>query len=88
MTDEELHDALIGLYAYDTGSISAGIHDERLRAKVKAHLLSLDETAFRLTLSRMVRDHWLTEERLAMRYGIEDIRCFIDWMADRMDIDI
>jgi hypothetical protein len=33
MTDEELIEALTALYAYDTGSVDSGIHDDALKAR-------------------------------------------------------
>lgn len=91
MTEQELRDALDGLYAYDQGSRDSGIHDEALRAKCIGELqsrLGPHEVAPRLFLSRMIRDMFLTEEALAQGYGIEDVMSFIKWLGTHMGMDV
>lgn len=88
MSDDELKDALMGLFAYDTGSVDSGIHDEVLRERVIGLLHKMDEEEFRLKMSRFVRDWFLTEEALAQRYGIEDVKDFIEWLGDWMQYDV
>lgn len=87
MTDDELRDALEGLYAYDSGSVSSGIRDETLRARCIAELQARTgpyELFPRVLIGRMVRDLWLSEEALAEGYGPEEAREFINWLDDRM----
>ncbi len=81
MTDAEFANAMIGIYAYDTGSVDSGIHDELLRARVIAELR---RDGGEVRLSRLVRDHFLSEEALAKHYGIEDVSHFIRWLDDQM----
>jgi hypothetical protein len=88
VTHEELSDALDGLHAYDSGCTDSGIHDEALRARVKAHLATLDDDKWRWTMSRIVRDLYLSEEALEQGYGLEDVAGCIKWLADRMEIDL
>jgi hypothetical protein len=91
MDDETLSNALIGLFAYDTGSVDSGIHDEALRSRVIRELRRLadeDGEADRVRLSRIVREAFLTEEALELRYGIEDVKEFIDWLSNRMEYDV
>lgn len=90
MTDDEFADAMIGIYAYDTGSVDSGIHDEILRSRCIAelHRNEHDPNFFRLRMSRLVREHFLSEEMLAKQYGIEDVSHFIRWLADRMGYDL
>lgn len=77
MSEQELREALDGLFAYDTGAVDSGIHDEALRQKciaaIKALPLAPGELVPRLWLSRLVRDRYLSEEALAQGYGIEDV---------------
>lgn len=64
MEESELRDALNGLYAYDTGSIDSGIHDEALRKRCVEELRSRAgqyELYPRLFIGRMVRDLYLSE---------------------------
>lgn len=91
MTDEELSDALDGLFAYDNGFTDSGIHDEALRARVIERLRSLSFSAgdeFRLTITRIVRELWMSEKALAQGYGIDDVAGFVKWLAARMEIDL
>ncbi len=88
MKRDELRDALGGLFAYDVGCTDSGIKDELLRERVKAHLNAMDDTQFRLEMSRYVRDAYLAESQLEQRYGIEDVREFLDWLAQDMGIDV
>lgn len=89
MTDDELRNALDGLYAYDTGCVDSGVHDEALRERCIAEMRSRmgpHDIAPRLFLSRLIRDMWLTEEALAQGYGIEDVMSFAAWLDERMEI--
>lgn len=84
MTDEELRAALDGLFAYDSGCVDSGIHDEDLRERCLAELrrqTGRHEVMPRLLLSRMMRDMWLSEEALAQGYGIEDAMSFAEWVS-------
>jgi hypothetical protein len=89
MTEQELRDALEGLYAYDSGARGSGIHDEALRqrciAAIKAIPYGPHELAPRLWLSRLIRDMWLSENALSQGYGIEDAISFLKWLEEYMD---
>lgn len=83
MTDDELSDALDGLYAYDQGSIDSGIHDARLRARVVAEILAMPKDENQLypdRLARIAREMWLSEEAIAAGYGLEEVHRFVDWL--------
>ncbi len=92
MTEQELRDALDGLYAYDGGATDSGIHDEVLRQKcittIKAMPLKPGELVPRLWLSRLIRDMWLSEEVLEQGYGIEDAISFLRWLEEEMEIPV
>jgi hypothetical protein len=96
MTDEELTDALAGLFAYDTGSVDSGIHDEALKERCFEQLrqyglqeglrLAPPNDAIvldRLTvfLTRMLGER-ISEEALAQGYSIEDAMEFVHWLED------
>lgn len=84
MTDDELRDALDGLYAYDGGADS-GIHDESLRARVIQELKDRRGLgAWRAQVARLVREMWLSEEAIEQGYGTEDAVRFAQWLEDRM----
>jgi hypothetical protein len=90
LAEQELRDALEGLYAYDTGSHDSGIHDEALRqrciAAIKAMPIGRSELVPRLWLSRLIRDMWLSEDALNQGYGIEDAISFLKWLEERMEV--
>lgn len=85
MTEDEIRDALGGLHAYDAGSRSSGIHDERLRRRVIDALRALSEPDRRAMLARITRERYLTDEAIARGYGCEDARSFINWLDDYME---
>lgn len=90
MTDEELKDALDGLYAYDEGAADSGIRDEGLRERCIAALRQRrdeeEAAAWSAWTARLVRDMFLTDERIAQGYGLTDAVLFIRWLEDRMGV--
>ncbi|GLY32113.1 hypothetical protein [Kineosporia sp. NBRC 101731] len=92
MTQEELQDALLGLFAYDTGSRDSGIHDEALRQRVIGQLSGDErgehELIARRPISRVIRESFLTEEALDQGYGIEDVHGFLCWLSSEMGFDL
>ncbi len=86
MTDEELFDALDGLFAYDTGCTDSGIHDEALRARVKAALeKDLEGRPHSLAGPRLTK---FARRYLEEPYTLEDVASFIRWLADYMEIEL
>jgi hypothetical protein len=84
VTDQKLHDALDGLFAYDLGSTDSGIHDEALRERVKAELrrdCGPDQLAGQ-RLSAFAR------RLLEPPRGLEDVAEFIRWLSEFMEIDL
>ena len=89
MTGDELQRALDGLYAYDTGSVDSGIHDDQLRDRCIEELnRRTDAEDGRQFLSRLLRDMWLSEEALEQGYGYEDLIEFLKWLQESMDFDL
>lgn len=87
MTDEELSDALDGLYAYDTGGTDSGIHDEALRGRVKAELLADAKAASGSTLfgprvTRLARELFVSDRAIEQGYGLEDLDNFVAWLDE------
>lgn len=82
MTDDELRDALDGLYAYDVGATDSGIRDEALRERCKAALEAMSPAA----LSQLVSDMWLTPQARAAGYNALDAEEFTEWLADEMGV--
>lgn len=84
MTDEELFDALDGLFAYDTGCVDSGIHDEALRKRVKEELAK-DVGPYQIVGPRLSA---FAKTLLDPPYGLEDVANFIKWLANHMDIEL
>lgn len=94
MEREELFDYLSWFFAYDTGSTDTGIKDnfkksqlkkylhQNLDTKDKKELLCLTDNL----LGEFVREYFLTEEQMRKGYGLEDVKCFIDWLGEEMDL--
>lgn len=88
MSDADLWDALSALHAYDMGATDSGIHDERLRERVKETLRQMDPTVRLAFLARGIRDHMLSEEALQQGYGVADVEEFLEWVQSEMGIAI
>jgi hypothetical protein len=88
MEKARLSEALTGLMAYDLGATDSGIHDEELRADVKAYLGRLEENDLSRVLGEFVREQYLSDAALEEGYGLEEVREFIDWLRSGMDITI
>lgn len=80
MTDQELAEALEGLYAYDSGCVSSGIHDENLKARLHTVFHEKDASERVRFISQMVIDHYLSPEANKLRYGPEDALLFLRWV--------
>lgn len=92
MTEKELSDSLLGLFAYDIGCVDSGIKDEGLRNKVRLELFT-DPTRNKSQIvsnriSRIVRDAFLSDEAIADGYGLEDVAEFIVWLDEMMGIEL
>ncbi|GGR31337.1 hypothetical protein [Deinococcus ruber] len=81
MTDDQLFDALDGLYAYDSGSVDSGIHDELLRLQVVAYLADLPDLTRRETVGLFLWMQYLCPERVVQGYGPADAHEWLNWAA-------
>ncbi|WP_025909345.1 hypothetical protein [Priestia flexa] len=88
MEQKKLFESLDGLFAYDTGCTDSGIKDEQLREEITDYLHSLEDDDFRITLSTYIREYYVSEKAVEQGYGIEDVAEFINWLSDRMGIDL
>jgi hypothetical protein len=90
MTQQEAFDAMINLYAHDTGC-SSGINDQVLREEVKSFLKAEDEKPENQNrniprfLDPLVRDHFLSDKALSSGYGSEDVHEFVEWLECGLD---
>ena len=88
--DDHLFAVLAGLVRY-RGSYSRDgdtVRDADGYNVVKDYLESLDADALRLTLSRFIRESYLTESQLARGQGIADAVRALDWLYLEMGIDV
>jgi hypothetical protein len=87
MTDEELGEALVWLYARDCGLVAAAGDESGLRARCRQAIwdrLVGDEADLRVWTSRLVRDVFLSETALANGHGIDDACEFWNWFDQTM----
>lgn len=87
VTEEELREALHGLFADDMGAPrpGAGMRGRALRDQVKGELHARRGSAgWAAWLARTVRDMWLSDEALAGGYDAEEAFLFLDWLPKRM----
>lgn len=85
MTDEELREALHGLFAHDMGARHLGVRDEELRARCKAELhMRRGSAGWPPWLARLTREMWLSEEAIADGYDAEEADLFLRWLPARM----
>jgi hypothetical protein len=101
MTDDELWDALEGIYAYDMGCVDSGIHDEALKRRCreeldrrKQELLHEREvpgpkrTADRRFWAERLGDMYLSDEAIDQGYGVDDVVEFVNWLGREMFYDL
>ena len=82
MSFDDFKNAVIGLFAYDTGCVDSGIHDPQLRAQCIAWLNALTEDQQRKVLSDLVRECFLEPAALEKGYGWEDAGSFCEWLGE------
>lgn len=91
MTESELRDALGVLYANDTIYRDPETKDDELRNRCVNEIWNRcrrGQSEARLLFSRIIRKMWLSEDALALGYGIEDAMKFIKWLEDSMYLNI
>jgi hypothetical protein len=88
MDKEKLFDSIDGLFAYDSGCVDSGIHDESLRQEIKDYLDNLSDDNFRIILTEYIRKYFVSEEAVEKKYGIEDVANFIRWLEEYMSISL
>jgi hypothetical protein len=98
VTEDELFDALDGLMAYDEGATDSGIHDEDLRERCKAELRRIRDTDGKTVVIRGETHvvgssdafdammHRFINRLFADGYGYSDVREFVEWMDETMEI--
>ena len=83
MDKTEFLEAIDGLWAYDTGCVDSGIHDEVLRTKVIQFLDSEPKKTL----------EWLGEHAVQLLtssqgYTLEDVHGLMAWLEDRMHYSV
>ena len=87
MTDDELREALIWLYASDCGLARPTHNDTALRHHCRQAVwdrLVGGEVNLRVWMSRLVREVFLSEAALANGHGIDDACEFWSWFDHAM----
>jgi len=79
LTFEQTRDAVDGLFAYDSGAVDSGIHDEALRVRVVQRLRDLPPPERRDWCGRIVIDLFLGDDAARQGYGEEDAAELLGW---------
>lgn len=82
-TYEDAFDKLNGIYAYDTGCVDSGIHDEILKRNLKKWINARDNYhEYERALAIWIRETYLSDEALDEGYGLEDVMGFLNWIEE------
>ena len=87
MTNEELREALVWIYALDCGLVAAVGNEPTLRAECRQAIwdrLVGNEVELRVWISRLVREVFLSETALSNGHGIDDACEFWNWFDQSM----
>jgi hypothetical protein len=85
MEDEQLAVMLVRLYASDEGPTRLVADPSEAKSRCKQAILQrLIRDEFRVYISRLIRDVYLSEEGLAAGFGIEDACEFWQWFDRSM----
>jgi hypothetical protein len=87
MTDDQLGDALLWLYAADCGLVGCAGEEAALRTRCRQAVwdrLNDDDAGLRRWISRLVRDVFLSEAALGSGHGIDDACEFWSWFDHTM----
>ena len=82
-----LYEAIDALMAYDLGATDSGVKNDKLKEEVKKFLATLNSEDFRFVLSNYAREY-LTDEILAIGYGLKDVLEFVKWLNNELGIDV
>lgn len=74
-------EAIDALKAFDSGAFDSGVSDAGLRIALVQFFRSLPSETRRAMLARYAR-RLLTEEAIESGYGLDDIRCLIEWLLE------
>jgi hypothetical protein len=87
VTDDELREAVVWLYASDSGLARSAGHEPTLRALCRQAVwdrLVTDEVGLRVWVSKLVRDVFLSDDALRGGFGVEDACEFWSWFDQNM----
>ena len=85
MNFDKLCQAVDGLYAFDTGCVCSGIHDEDLKQEVHDHLLEIyqkDPKEFEIEITKVSFQLYLTPKSRSYGYAEEDAVEVCEWMRE------
>jgi len=75
---------MVGLFAYDTGCVDSGIHDNVAKANlfVKFHAYAGENNGEIYPVITEYATWLLSEDGIKQGYTLEDVKCFISWLSD------
>jgi len=73
---------LDGLFAYDTGAVDSGIHDDLLKERIKVYLIAecKSNSAYPEILNEFLKEYYLHPP-----YTLEDVKSFIEWVDELLE---
>ena len=81
MTKEEIR-GLLGLFAFDIGTLQSGVIDVTLVQRLKAKLEPIPAAERHALLSRIAREEFLSDEAIKLGYGLRAARDFAQWLDE------
>lgn len=77
-----LSEALLGLFAYDTGSTSTGIQDYKLKLAVAEYFHGITSAQSHSIMKQILDEEFLSDEARAKGYSEEDAEALLEWMRE------
>lgn len=80
---DNVKDAVDGLFAWDMGCKSSGIHDPLMKEALKKHFLKMSPDEQSLVAAKLA-SVYLSESGIEQGYRIEDVVALAKWLEDEM----
>lgn len=70
---------LEALFAFDTGCVDSGIHDDIIKSSIFKEIRKSEEIP---EFVNEIPRFFLSKEGIEQGYSLEDVRMFLDWLSD------
>jgi hypothetical protein len=85
MDNQDLWTSLERIHSMDPRALYDNPDMDALHRRCRATVEEMSRADIRLSLSRYIRDHMLSDEALAQGKGWEDVLSFLDWFDGGME---